>query len=557
MNHQQPHTTNNTASLCVQKFRIAGVDTDERVQFVIRLLKNFSSIVQVNVNREKKLIRIVSEHPVTLALIHKKVSAHGFSLAPVDEMPVPQLSTAGKILKMQLTGTTCRSCEITIEREWLKVKGVEKVDVDAVRGVARIVCGDCIPNFDELQSAIADHGYTVQGVLNATKPTGARTHGVRRPSFWQLVGLFALVLFLGTIFSRLGFLRPNVALGAATSVGAVFLLGLVAASSSCIAVSGGLLLSSAAKFNERYASRTPLARMRPVALFVVGRIVAYTILGALIGTIGNALTPSPLVTGLLTAIAALAMLVMGLDMLHLAPAWFKLLIPRLPKRFSHAAINVEKKDHPSVPFLLGGATFFLPCGFTTALQLYVLTTGSALTGASLLGAFALGTAPALLALGWASSALKGTFGRFFFQLSGALVVMLGLWNMQNAFTIAGFPISARGLTHLFVSKSEAGNIRDPNVIFNGREQTVRMTVNGYGYAPDHFTLRQNVPTRWIIDTQNNSGCLSVLQVPRLGIRKLLQVGNNTIEFTPTVAGTIPFSCSMGMFRGEINVVPNT
>ena len=91
--------------------------------------------------------------------------------------------------------------------------------------------------------------------------------------------------------------------------------------------------------------------------------------------------------------------------------------------------------------MFGGATFFFPCGFTQALQVYALTTGSFFGSAAILAGFAIGTAPALLALGWASSSLKGKFGKLFFQFSGALVIVLGLWNMQNGLTLAGYPIS--------------------------------------------------------------------------------------------------------------------
>jgi plastocyanin domain-containing protein len=43
-------------------------------------------------------------------------------------------------------------------------------------------------------------------------------------------------------------------------------------------------------------------------------------------------------------------------------------------------------------------------------------------------------------------------------------------------------------------------------------------------------------------------------ISSLGIRKSLQAGENTIEFTPTTAGSLPFSCAMGMYTGVFNVV---
>ena len=46
----------------------------------------------------------------------------------------------------------------------------------------------------------------------------------------------------------------------------------------------------------------------------------------------------------------------------------------------------------------GAATFFLPCGFTQAVQLYALSTGSPVSAGLTMAVFAVGTSPGLLAL---------------------------------------------------------------------------------------------------------------------------------------------------------------
>jgi len=121
--------------------------------------------------------------------------------------------------------------------------------------------------------------------------------------------------------------------------------------------------------------------------------------------------------------------------------------------------------------------------------------------------------------------------------------------------MTGYPIR---LSHLFAFNSSAGaivsDLEDANVIFNGKQQTVKMAVSNQGYSPDRFTLRQGVPTRWEIQANNLGGCLSVIQAPQLGIRERLSPGQNVIEFTPKETGTFAFSCSMGMYWGEIKVV---
>src|SRR3989338_9139610 len=218
---------------------------------------------------------------------------------------------------------------------------------------------------------------------------------------------------------------------ASLSFVAVLVMGLVAGTSSCLAVAGGLLLSSASKFQ---------GRMRPVILFITGRVVSYGFFGGLIGWIGSAFLFSPFITGGLIIAAAVYMFVMGLDMLQITPKWLKKRMPTMPKALSRRIVNAEGNTHWAAPFLLGGATFFLPCGFTQALQVYALTTGSVFESGMLLAGFAIGSTPALAALGWASNFLKGKAGALFFQFSGALVVVLGVLNFQNGLALAGIAI---------------------------------------------------------------------------------------------------------------------
>lgn len=534
----------------IYKFVVTALTDQRRADELCNLLKINSEIERTDVNLEKRLIRIMSRVPINIEQLKIRLAQNKFHLQPVDLTQ----SIQPKSFNVCIDGMTCRSCELTVERQWKKIAGVKKVDVNAASGKASILVEGATPSIQELQTALGDEKYHVYE--GSKKNNSVSLHSDKRPPFIRLVGLFALVLFIGHIFSRLGLLKGSFAVGSTMSFGAILVLGLVAASSSCIAVTGGLLLSAAAKFNERYGASTRLARMRPVLLFVGGRVLSYTILGGLLGVVGSILTPSPLVTAMLIILAAVYMLSMGLEMLHIAPAWLKRWMPRMPKNFSHRIMDAEAKEHPLAPFGLGAATFFLPCGFTQALQLYAITTGSFATGASTLLAFALGTAPALLALGFASNSLKGKAGRFFFQFSGALVVVLGLWNIQNALAIVGYPLSLPSFASPSVSQAALSNGKDPNVVMEGNTQVVKMAIDG-GYQPSHVTLQAGKPVRWEVDAINAGGCTSVLVSRQLGIQKLLTPGKNVFEFTPTEPGEIAFSCSMGMFRGSFTVLAST
>lgn len=500
-------------------------------------------IFQIDINSSKKLVRIVSNR-ATAAQCIEWAQKRGFCLEQIEE------SEQKKAL-LSVSGMTCHSCEVTLERRLNAIPGIVRTDANASKGTIHISYQGDIPEAD-IQAAVAEEGYRVQSIGRHTLKQSV--NAARRVSLSRIAGFAALAFMVGTILSTLNLLNPTASFGDTISYGAAFFVGLFAASSSCIAVSGGLLLSSSAQWNKKYGTEQGIARMQPVFFFIFGRVLSYLAFGALIGFIGNALSPTPLVTGILTIAVAVFMVGMGLDMIGYAPHWMRRLVPRMPKRFSHFVLQQKSSQSPIAPLLFGAATFFLPCGFTQSLQLYALTTGSTLTSALLLAFFALGTAPSLFALGWASTSLKGKAGAFFFQFSGVVVIMLGLWNVQNGFAAAGYPLS---LPRLAWNSSEGGVAADSNVVFDGKTQTVRMTADKYGYSPNRITVRAGIPVKWIVDGTKADGCVSVFQAPQLGIKKLLSRGENVFEFTPDTPGTYAFSCSMGMYRGAITVVPNT
>lgn len=537
---------------CIYKYSVDGLTLPAHEEELKAILQRLDGVEQIDTNLTKQLVRIISIHPLEYREIQNAMHASGFRLQPVDTTPS---SPEQKTLTVCIDGMTCRSCELTVERKWKKLSGVKKVNVNAATGRAELTLEGTAPSISQLQTSLADDKYRVHQNMKKAVKAERELAVATRPSFWRLVALFAFVLLIGRIVSSLGLLKTSFSVGSGMSFGAIFVIGLVAASSSCIAITGGLLLSAAAKFNERYVSAKPLARMRPVALFVIGRIVSYTILGGLLGVVGAAFSPSTTVTAIIAIIAAGYMLIMGLDMLHIAPAWLKGLMPRMPKSLSHRIMDAEGKEHPLAPLGLGAATFFLPCGFTQALQLYALTTGSFTTGAITLLAFALGTAPALLALGWASSSLRGKVGRLFFQFSGALVVVLGLWNIQNGLSILGYPLTlpSFGDTSVAATSNESGSATLSGTM-EGNTQVIKMGFGGRGYSPDHFTLRAGVPVRWEVDGTGAGGCTSVLVSRQLGVQKFISPGINTIAFTPSAPGEVSFSCSMGMVRGSFTVL---
>lgn len=458
--------------------------------------------------------------------------------------------------KVCLDGMTCRACEITVEQQWKNIPGVHKVDVNSHTGIAQIVHDkNEMVHVSDLQKALSDKKYIVRSFEE--KRTAFQAE---QPSFIRILGLFALVFFLGALLRKLGIFSFGTAVTQSMSFAAAVVLGLVAGTSSCLAVSGGLLLSCAAKFNERYRTGSANDRFRPVFLFVLGRVIGYGFLGGLVGLLGSAFTFSPILTGGLIILAAFFMILMGFDMLNISPKWLKACMPRMPKAISRRVMDADGKDRWFMPFLLGGGTFFLPCGFTQALQVYALTTGSFWQSALMLAGFAVGTSPALLALGWASSSLKGKAGKFFFQFSGALVIVLGIWNIQNGFALAGFRApDFRSVTVDTTAQVVQNAMDDPNVNVVDGVQQIEMSLTGtkpYYRPSNEYTVKAGVPVRLQING-GGSGCRAFFQIPKLGISEELSGEKTVMDFTPKKPGSYTFTCSMGMYRGTLNVVSST
>ncbi len=220
--------------------------------------------------------------------------------------------------------------------------------------------------------------------------------------------------------------------GGAVTYSTAFLIGAIASVSTCMAVVGGLLLSMSATFAKQGDT------VRPQLMFHGGRLVAFFVLGGVIGALGSVFALSPFATFVLGLLIGLVMLVLGinlLDVFHIT----KRLQPKMPKFISRHALGVSKMNHVATPLLVGIATFFLPCGFTQSMQLYTLTTGNFTAGAMTMLSFALGTLPVLALISWSSWNIKDSkYAGVFFKSAGLVVILFALFNIINSLAAAGF-----------------------------------------------------------------------------------------------------------------------
>lgn len=439
---------------------------------------------------------------------------------------------------LHVTGMHCPTCEVLIEDRFRQVPGVSTATVSLRKAQARIEHDGTVTS-DILRAALRDEDYRLHD-----KPIA---NEAEKQEFAVIIFL-ALSIGGSVLFLKAQGLVPDITIPDKLSYGLAFLIGLVASVSTCMAVAGGLLLALVARYNESHAHLPASARLTPHIFFNVGRILSYTGFGAAIGALGSSFSLPPIANAVLLLAAALVMLVLGLRMLNILSSthW---LMPSMPKAFARR-IQASRASTTGSAFAFGASTFFLPCGFTQALQLYVLAQGSASTGALIMLAFSLGTLPALLSLSAVSSLATGAIQRRFVRFSGAAVVVVALISLHSAWTLA--------VSSGFVSAPSEANAPSTAATLVDGKQVVTMSVVGLDYYPNVFRVVAGTPVEWHIDSTQARGCARMLIAPGLDVRTILSATEpDIVTFTPLTPGEYAFNCGMGMMpaNSRFIVVP--
>ena len=320
----------------------------------------------------------------------------------------------------------CKACVVLTESELADVPEVSRVTSSLATHRVEVTgdFGDKDPEHiaRDLNEVLSPHGYTLS--LEKQK------HAAKWADF-KLAFPFALgFIVLFVILQKLGIV--NLVNTGTVSYGTAFLIGIIASLSTCMAVVGGLVLSVSATFAKEGD------KVRPQILFHTGRLAAFFVLGGVIGALGAVFQLGSMGVFILSFIVGLVLLVLGINLLDVFPS-LKRLQPTLPSFIGKRVHGLKEINHTLTPFLIGIATFFLPCGFTQSMQLYTFTTGSFFTGALNMGAFALGTFPVLALLSFSSLGIhKKAQSGVFFKTAGLVVIFFGLFNLISALVAGGF-----------------------------------------------------------------------------------------------------------------------
>ncbi|MDR1362629.1 MAG: sulfite exporter TauE/SafE family protein [Spirochaetaceae bacterium] len=446
---------------------------------------------------------------------------------------------------IRIGGMTCAQCQKRIEQTLKNTSGIDGAVVDFNTETARISYNDTEITLGRITEIIEKIGYSVLGDKKNT------------PAL-EIAGILIIIIALYALLRRLniGPLTSMLPL-AETSMdyGMLFITGL-ATSLHCAAMCGGINLSqciNTAPFEKKGAGKT----LAPALLYNGGRIISYTITGAIVGAVGTVINVSGRFTGLVQLAAGVFMVIMGINMLGFFPA-LRRFTPRLPDIFAKK-INKEKAVNKK-PLLAGILNGLMPCGPLQAMQLYALSTGSPVSGALSMFVFSIGTTPLMAGVGALSSLLSNNakapmFTRRVAQAGAVLVTVMGMTMLNYGVNLSGVNLDFTGKAFAAAKiKAGSSNTTAFTPLIENGVQIVNSTLSGGRYPS--ITVQQGIPVRWVVNAPAGSinGCNNRMIIREYGIEYQFKQGENIIEFIPARSGNFSYSCWMGMIRGNISVI---
>jgi len=353
------------------------------------------------------------------------------------------------------------------------------------------------------------------------------------------------------------------------NLGLIFLTGLTTGGLTCLAVQGGLLATAITRqktievhsrqarrrqgrSDKRATTQTSLQLPRnpwPIVYFLGAKLLVYTLLGFLLGALGSVVQISPTVQAIMLILAGLFMLATALNMLNIHPI-FRYFVIQPPKALTRLLRDQAKSEEIFAPVLLGAMTVFIPCGTTQAMEVLALTSGLALQGMLIMFAFILGTMPTFFVLGFAATQMRGQARQAFALVAALLVLGLGLYSVDSGLKLANSPfVPSRAVASLFEPRGINTAARPTEV--NGVQQ-ININVLGNGYSPNFFAAQAGKPIRLVMVSNGTYGCTRSFTIPSLGFRTILpETGQVPIDIPAQQAGTLYFTCGMGMYGGAI------
>ena len=287
-----------------------------------------------------------------------------------------------EIFSEKVDGMICPQCEDEIARKITHRRGILTCRASYRKSCVLAEYDPDIISADEIKAALSDIGY----------PVGSGKSGL----ISDMIGAASVIV----LYFALPWLTGLVNVPQAESdagFGVLFVIGLLSGV-HCIGMCGGIMLTQ-----------------KNAVAYNAGRLLSYTVVGAVFGAIGTVITYDAQFKSMLFTICGGLVVIIGLMMWGVP--FLRQISPELTKpcRFKGGR-----------PLVIGLLTGLMPCGALASMWLFAAASGSALKGAESMFAFGLGTCAVMLLFGAFGALVPAKYNKYILKVSTVLIVSLGL-----------------------------------------------------------------------------------------------------------------------------------
>lgn len=280
----------------------------------------------------------------------------------------------------KVDGMICPQCEDEIAHKLLHTRGILDCNASYRKNQVSVEYDANLISVDEISKALSEIGY----------PVGNGRSGLSSDivALIAVAGLYFLIPYLT------GLVKIPVAQSGA-GFGALFMIG-VLTGVHCIGMCGGIMLSqnSALQYN-------------------LGRLLGYTFMGAVFGTLGRIIAYDSQTKSMLFTICGILVVLIGLKMWGVP--FLRKISPELTKpcRFKGRS------------FSIGLLTALMPCGALSSMWIFAASSGTWKNGAVSMLSFGLGTCIFMLLFGIFGMFIPKKYNKYLLKTSTVLIVALG------------------------------------------------------------------------------------------------------------------------------------
>lgn len=287
-----------------------------------------------------------------------------------------------EVFAEKVDGMVCPQCEDEIARKITHRRGILTCRASYRKSCVLAEYDPDIISADEIKAALSDIGY----------PVGSGKSGL----ISDIAGIAAVIVLYFALPWLTGLVNvPQAESGA--GFGVLFVIGLLSGV-HCIGMCGGIMLTQ-----------------KNAVAYNAGRLLSYTVVGAVFGAIGTVITYDMQFKSMLFTICGGLVVIIGLMMWGVP--FLRQISPELTKpcRFKGGR-----------PLVIGLLTGLMPCGALASMWLFAAASGSAAKGAESMFAFGLGTCAVMLLFGTFGTLVPAKYNKHILKVSTVLIVSLGL-----------------------------------------------------------------------------------------------------------------------------------